>query len=142
VLPHRKDEIVMHILKPLIVSALLATSSAGFASPSESVRGQADLAKILAGRVAGPPVDCIQQHAINDAQVIDGTAIVYRDGNRLYVNRPVSGAESLDSNVILVTDTHTSELCSVDAVRLLDRSSHFERGFVGLGKFVPYVKPR
>jgi hypothetical protein len=32
-------------------------------------------------------------------------------------------------------------LCSIDVVHLIDRTSRFERGFVGLGKFVPYVKP-
>jgi hypothetical protein len=132
---------VMHIIKPLAASALLATSFVALASPPVSARGEADLTRIIAGRVAGPPVDCIQQHAIDSAEVIDGTAIVYRDGNRLYVNRPASAAESLDRDEILVTNTHTSELCSVDVVRLIDGTSRFEWGFVGLGKFVPYVKP-
>jgi hypothetical protein len=131
----------MHIFTPLVVGALLAASSAAFASPPGSARGEAELAKMLAGRVAGQPVDCIQQHAIDSAEVLDGTAIVYHEGNRLYVNRPASGAESLDSDDILVTDTHTPELCSIDVVHLIDRTSRFERGFVGLGKFVPYVKP-
>jgi hypothetical protein len=133
---------VMAIIKPLLASALLATSFVASATPPVSARGEANLAKILADRVAGPPVDCIEQHAIDSAEVIDGTAIVYRDGNRLYVNRPASGAESLNSDDILVTDTHTPELCSIDVVHLIDRTSRFERGFVGLGKFVPYLKPR
>ena len=131
----------MRIMKALVVGILLTASSSAFASPSGSARGEAELAKMLAGRVAGKPVDCIPQHAIESSEVLEGTAIVYRDGNRLYVNRPASGAESLDSDDILLTDTHTPELCSVDVVRLIDRTSHFERGFVGLGKFVPYVRP-
>jgi hypothetical protein len=96
---------------------------------------------MIGGRVAGPPVDCIQQHAIESAEVLDGTAIVYRDGIRLYVNRPESGTESLDSDDIPLTDTHSTELCSIDVVRLIDRTSRFERGFVGLGKFVPCSTP-
>lgn len=131
----------MHMIKTWAAGALLATSFVASASPLVSARGEADLTKILADRVAGPPVDCIEQHAIDSAEVVDGTAIVYRDGNRLYVNRPTSGAEGLDRDDILVTDTHSSELCSIDVVRLIDRTSRFERGFVGLGKFVPYVKP-
>jgi hypothetical protein len=137
----QKGSKTVGIFKPLVVSALLATSFAALASPQVSARGEADLATIIAGRVAGPPVDCIQQRAIDSAEVLDGTAIVYRDGSRLYVNRPDSGAESLDSDDILLTDTHSPDLCSIDVVRLIDRTSRFEKGFVGLGKFVPYSKP-
>ena len=41
---------------------------------------------------------------------------------------------------MLVTKTTGSQLCDLDIVRLLDRSTRFETGFVGLGKFVPYTK--
>ena len=43
---------------------------------------------MLAGRVACQPVDRIQRHAIETAEVLDGTAIVYRDGNLLSSCRP------------------------------------------------------
>ena len=76
------------------------------------------------------------------SQVIDGTAIVYQLGNTLYVNRPRGGADQLDDNSILVTNTFGSQLCSIDTVRLIDRNSYFPRGFVSLGEFVPYTKPK
>ena len=78
---------------------------------------------------------------VQDSQVIDGTAIVYRVGGRLYVNRPEIGADSLDNDDILVTRTTTDQLCRIDTVRLIDRTSRIPRGFVGLGDFVPYTKP-
>lgn len=132
----------MFALKPLVVTALLATSFAAYATPPMNVRGEAELRTIIGDRVAEPPVNCIEQHAIDSAEVIDGTAIVYRDGDRLYVNRPANGANDLESDdILLLTDTHSSELCSIDVVRLIDRTSRFERGFVGLGQFIPYVKP-
>ncbi len=96
---------------------------------------------MLAHRVAGQAVDCIRQRAIEPAEVVDGTAIVYSDGNRLYVNRMASGAETVDSNGILPTDTLTSGLCSIDVLRLIAQASLFERGLVGLGKVVPYINP-
>ena len=130
----------MQIVKSFVTGMMLATSGAAMASSPPGGRGEAELAKLLQGRVAGKPVSCIQQGAIQSAEVIGGTAIVYRDGNRLFVNRPTSGAESLDADDILLTDTHSSELCSIDVVRLIDRTSRFERGFVGLGEFVPYVR--
>ena len=122
-------------------AALVAgTVSAGqAASPRE--RGEARLDHILQGRIAGKPVDCIDTRAVSSTEVVDGTAIVYRVGSRLFVNRPTMGASSLRRDDVLLTKSYDTRLCSVDSVRLLDQFSHFERGFVGLGKFVPYAKP-
>ena len=58
------------------------------------------------------------------------------------VNRPKGGAESLDDDDILVTKTTGSQLCSIDAVELRDRSSRMYSGFVSLGEFVPYRRPK
>jgi len=57
------------------------------------------------------------------------------------VNRPRSGAESLDWTTIMVTDTHSPELCSIDTVKLIDSSARMPAGWVGLGEFVPYPRP-
>ncbi|WP_404713285.1 hypothetical protein [Sphingomonas sp. MMS24-J13] len=75
--------------------------------------------------------------------MIRGTAIVYKVGRTLYVNRP-SGAGTLGGDDILVTRTFTDQLCRSDTVRLLDRTAGFEHGFVVLNDFVPYskVKPK
>jgi hypothetical protein len=102
---------------------------------------QQELDKLLAGRVAGKPVDCISLMDSNDTQVIDKTAIVYGRGRRIYVNIP-NNASSLDKDDILVTKIRgSSQLCKLDTVQLRDRSSHFYSGFVGLNQFVPYTRP-
>jgi len=98
------------------------------------------LQKALEGRVPGKPVNCINLSSTNSSRIIDGKAIIYRVGGRLYVNEPRSGAASLRDDDILVTRTFSSQLCSVDMVRLIDRGSRFPRGFVSLGQFVPYTK--
>lgn len=131
----------------LRLSSLLAIALIGFAMPAAaatrvSESGEAKLAKALDGRVAGKPVDCISLRSTGSSQVYDGTAITYEQGRTLYVNRPRMGAESLRRGDILVSKTFTDQLCNVDTVRLLDQGSRFERGFVGLGKFVPYTLPK
>jgi hypothetical protein len=118
--------------------ALLAMS--GAAGARERVDPEVKLAKLLEGRVAGEPRDCIYLPRIRSSRIIDKTAIVYEDGRTLWVNRPDSGARSLDDDDIQVTDTHGSQLCRIDVVRLHDRSTFFYTGFVGLGEFVPYRK--
>lgn len=121
----------------------LFLTAAIFASPGAAAyRDTPDvqLQKALVGRVAGKPINCISLSNSNSSEIIDGKAIIYRVGSRLYVNAPRSGAESLRRDDILVTRTIGSQLCSIDTVRLIDRGSRFPRGFVSLGQFVPYSK--
>lgn len=120
--------------------ALLALPGAAMAEEKANPKGEAELAKMLEGRVAGKPVKCLPTHAMENSTVIDKTAIVYRSGSKLYVNRPRSGADQLDDDDILLTKLYGSQLCNVDKVDLIDRSSRMWSGFVVLGDFVPYQR--
>jgi len=131
----------MRILSSFLLgAALIGSAVPAFAAERDTARGEAALTKALAGRVAEKPVSCISQIGISSSQIIDGTAILYRVGSKIYVNRPRIGAESLDDDAILVSKTQGDQLCSLDSIRLLDQGSRFERGFVTLGDFVPYSK--
>ena len=130
----------MRIVPALIATAIAAAATVGHAAPRLSPEDA--IAKALDGRVAGKPTDCLIQHNIRSTQIIDGTAILYEMNNGvLYLNRPTSGASSLRRGLALITDTHSSQLCSIDIVRLYDTASRFETGSVGLGPFVPYPRP-
>ncbi len=126
------------LLISLAAGAALLAPIAAQAAPGTP---EAQLAEATAGRTAQAPVGCINLRDIDSSRIIDGTAIVYRmmDGT-VYVNRP-SGASFLRSDAVLVTDTHSPQLCSVDIVRLYDSSAHMSMGSVGLGPFVPYPRP-
>ena len=123
---------------------LLAVVAAGLAQPvaAQRGRGEEQLARELAGRVAGPPVDCLPPGGAQGSRIIDRTAIVFEVGGRLYVNRPQSGANWLDRDDILVVRPHGDALCRSDSVELLDRASRAPAGFVILDRFVPYSRPR
>ncbi|MEG3180801.1 hypothetical protein [Sphingomonas sp. LT1P40] len=120
--------------------ALLALPGAAIAQDKAYPKGEAELAKMLEGRVAGTPVKCLPTFAMDNSTVIDKTAIVYRSGSKLYVNRPRGGADQLDDDDILLTKIYGSQLCNVDKVDLIDRSSRMWSGFVMLGEFVPYER--
>jgi hypothetical protein len=126
------------------ITSAFSLAAAAFGAPTvasaASLPPEARLARMLDGRVAGKPVSCINQRDIRSAEIIDDTAIVYRVGGKLYVNRPRSGASWLDRDDILVTRTSSSQLCRIDAVNLIDRGSRFPSGFVSLGDFVPYSR--
>ena len=129
-------------MRKLIIAVLAATvlTAPAVAEAKPRLSPEAKLEKMLEGRVAGEPQDCIYLPSIRSTRVFDKTAIVYDAGRTLWVNRPDNGASSLDDDDILVTRLHSSQLCSIDTVQLRDRSSHFYSGFVALGDFVPYRK--
>ncbi|HEV7342922.1 MAG TPA: hypothetical protein VGN68_14935 [Sphingopyxis sp.] len=126
----------LHI--PMIFAAAALAAIPATASAREKLAPEEQLAKLLEGRVAGEPQNCIPLSMARSSQVIDKTAIVYRVGSTLWVNRPEGGASSLDDDDILLLKTSGSQLCSIDTLQLLDRSSRMYSGFVSLGKFVPY----
>jgi hypothetical protein len=125
---------------PLLAGSLFLASGTLAAAPR--LAPEAQLARALEGRIAGEPVDCIQLRNVRSSRIIDDTAILYDTGSTIYVNRPRGGAEALDQWDILVTKTHSSQLCSIDVVDLYDSGSRMRSGFVSLGEFVPYRKPR
>jgi hypothetical protein len=127
---------VMH--KSFIALAALGLL-AGPAVARERLTGEQELAKMLEGRVAGKPVDCVSLTMTRSTTIINKTAIVYDTGGTLYVNRPAF-PQSLDDDAVMVTKTHGSELCRMDLVELHERSGLFWRGSVGLEQFVPYTK--
>ncbi len=121
----------------LVGAAALLTGPA--LSAKERLTGEQQLEKMLEGRVAGQPVSCIPLHRTSSSRIIDRTAIVYDSGRTIYVNRP-RHPESLDSDDVMVTRLHSSQLCRLDTVRLHDRSGFWYSGFVGLEDFVPYTR--
>lgn len=129
--------------KVFAVAALAAMASGLVASPvlaaKPKLTGEAKLSKMLEGRQPGKPVNCLPLGQSQDVRIIDKTALVYRFGNTLYVNRPTN-PDALDSDDILVSRTSLSSLCRLDTVQLRDRTSFFYSGFVGLQDFVPYKK--
>ena len=133
---------MVRFLNLLPALALIGAALPAVAAERVSESGEAKLAKALEGRTAGKPVDCISLRRSQSSQIYDGTAIVYEDGRTLYVNRPSIGADSLRRDDILVSKTYSDQLCRIDTIRLLDQGSRFEHGFVGLGQFIPYTKPK
>ncbi|MFC3713049.1 hypothetical protein ACFOMD_10725 [Sphingoaurantiacus capsulatus] len=130
----------MRFALPALAGAALLALAPVNAAPEPAA---AQMAKALEGRTAGEPVKCLNLRDIRSTQIIKGTAILYEtNGGVIYVNTPRGGAQSLDKWDVLVTNTHSSQLCSIDVVRLYDTSSRIQTGFVNLGEFVPYRKAK
>ena len=128
------------------MSALIA-ACAGLlaASPAASMdrkTGEEKLAEMLEGRVAGEPESCIRTFGNGNLTVIDKTALVYKRGDTIWVNR-TRFPETLDDNDYLVIKKYgtTGQLCRLDNVTTRDRGGNFFSGVIFLEDFVPDRKP-
>lgn len=125
-----------------LAGALAATlGSAAQAEETRPTRGEERLARMLEGRVAGEATSCIRSFPTMQSTVIDGTAIVFRQGNTLWVNIP-RDARYLDNSDALVTRTFGNRLCRTDIVHTYDTTVGMETGTIFLADFVPYRRPR
>lgn len=125
------------------ILALLATALTGSAATAQRPYDpQAQLARALAGRIAGPAQPCINLNQVTRTEVIGGVGIIYRINGRVFLNRPRAGLEWLERDSILVMQPVVSQLCRNEPMQLIDRTGGIQRGFVTLGEFVPYTRRR
>ena len=119
--------------------ALAACSTAP--QPTRSAQGEAELQKLLAGKVQGPSVSCIQRTRANDMIVIDDGRVAFRQGgNRVYVNNFGGGScNRLGSGFYaLKTQTSGGGLCRGDIAEVVDIQSGTFVGSCVFGDFVQY----
>ena len=121
--------------------AIAAAACALVAVPASAERksGEEKLAELIDGRVAGEPQSCINTFNSRPLTVIDDTAIVYRSGDTVYVNR-TRAPQTLDNDDVLVIRKFGSgsRLCRLDQVSTRDRFNGFYTGNIFLTDFVPY----
>jgi hypothetical protein len=123
-------------LLPVLLGAAAMTAVPAEAGQRRSPEQQ--LEQALRGRVAGPPVDCINLRSVRNSRIINRTAILFDAGGTIYVNRPRAGAETLADWDTQVVRPFGQRLCTVDTITMVDPASGFFRGTVFLGEFVPY----
>ena len=131
-------------MRLLALPALSLLAFAGAADARPRISGEVELARLLQGRVASAPVECINTlSSSSDMRVIDGTALVFGRGGTIYVNRTQHPA-SVDEDDILVIRKFGSgsQLCRTDLITTLDRGSQIYSGNVFLTKFIPYRRVR
>ncbi len=108
-------------------------------APAELTKGEQRLAKLLEGRVAGEPKSCISNYPTSRMEVIDKTAYVFGRGNTIYVQR-THHPDDIDDDDLLIMRLYGSQLCRLDIVTTVDRTSRFYNGNVFMTDFVPYTK--
>ncbi len=123
--------------------ALAATSLAMTATAAQAEtrqeRGEARLAEMIDGHVAGEPQSCITAMRSSRLEVIPYVGVVYDDGDTIYVAR-ATHPELLRDSDVPVFERHSSRLCRTDVMRTVDRYSNNTSGALFLEDFVPYTE--
>ena len=131
----------MKTLITLLAGAALALTGATAATAKQTLaeKNEAKLARMLEGRTAGEPVNCISALRNNNVRVIEHVGIVYEAGDTIYVAR-VTHPHMLDNWDVPVIERFGSTLCTTDIIRTIDRSGGHITGVVFLEDFVPYTR--
>ena len=117
----------------------LALASGVLAGLTEPAMAGDRLAELLKGKTAASPRRCILPDHNVQAEIIDGTAIVYRDARYTYVGRLKGGCPALREDRRIVTRSTGGQLCENDPVRVVETTGH-DFGFCTFDKFVPYKR--
>ena len=128
------------LMTAIVFASLAMAGGAVSAKQTMAERGEAKLAKMLAGREAGKPVSCIPNMPTPNLTVIDRTALVYDSGSTIYVNRTQDPRWISQNNILVSKPTNASQLCKMDTVYTMDRTTHMRGGAVLLEDFVPYKR--
>lgn len=128
----------------LRASTLLAAGGLALIAGASSLTAQNSssdqkLAKALAGRVAGQPVNCISERS--KMQIIDDGTILFRDRGVVYVQRPIGGCHGLSNSMSLIRDSFgTTRICRGDINQIVDVRTGFGTGACTYSDFIPYRK--
>jgi hypothetical protein len=132
--------------KLVLLTAGAALAACTTAPPQDSrAAAQQQLAQLLAGKVAGAPVECIPNYHSSSPSVITPTAIAFQaTPGRIYVSNTVgSGCEGVGGPAYsLATTQHgSSTLCAGDIVQIRDLQAGTMAGSCSLTQLVPYTTP-
>jgi hypothetical protein len=123
----------------LAIAATALVATAGIAATqSGNSRAERDLAKALAGHVAGKTVECIDPKMTDGPQIIEHTTLLYRRGATIYKAKIIGPCPSLDEGDTVINDIYGGQLCRNDKFRTLSPGETIPSPYCRLGGFTEY----
>ena len=128
----------MNKFSALAAASAALTLLAAPATAEERPKGEAKLAQMLEGRVAGEPQRCIRLLGSDRLTILDGAAVVAKRGDTIWVNRTADPRALDDDDRMTIRKFRASQLCRLDQVTTYDRHGDYYTGNIFLEDFVPY----
>jgi len=120
---------------------LVAVAAAALVAAPSMAAGPDYLGQLLKGKVASEPRRCIFPDRSVQPEIIDGTALVYRDARFTYVAHFKGGCPALREDRRVTIRGAGGQLCENDPVRVSETTGH-DFGLCTFDRFVPYRKAR
>ena len=128
------------IIPALILLGVAGCATADTKPQALSPKEQADLNKVLDGKVAGKPVSCVSSINGRNMRAISDTTLVYQVSRTLvYKNELLGRCSGLSWGDTLVLNLQGSQYCRGDMARVVNLQSGMLSGSCALGDFVPYT---
>jgi hypothetical protein len=122
-----------YALIPIVLAGLVAGAAAP-AAPNKDP---------LAGRIAGQPVDCVDQSQLGGPDIVDSRTIIYRQSlKRIWRNDLETACPSLRPMTTMIVEIYGNRLCRNDHFQTRDAGSIIPGPLCRLGKFTPYDLPK
>ena len=127
---------------PLLLAAAALTGCVTQPPPAtRSAEAQAEFQKLIAGKVAGRPLTCLQSYRSGEMVTIDNSTVAFKNGSTVYVNHLIGECQGLTSGFYtLVTRSTGSGLCHGDIADVRDVRTGMIIGACAMGDFVPYKR--
>ena len=132
---------ILRFAIPALTALALAVPASAQSDSHRSHKAQERLEKLLEGRTAGEPTDCVPYRPSARLYIIDETALVYDAGSTVYINY-TQDPESLDDGDYLVVRDPSPSLCRTTQITTRNRTGNFFNGVIFLGDFIPYKRTR
>jgi len=132
----------MRVIALLLAGGLLACCTTAPEPTHRAADKQQELEKLLAGKVAQRPVNCLPHYSANDMRVIDDETIAYRDsGRRTYVTHMNGVCSNLAAghSALVTRLVGSPDVCRGDIAHVVDTATGMTIGSCSYGDFTPYV---
>ncbi len=133
----------MRIPALLLIASFVGSCTAVPPGPQPlTAREHAELTRLTAGKVAGPPITCLPRYNSNDMITVNERTIAFRQGrSTVYLNGMQGGCPNLRPPYALLTRQFGNpQLCRGDIAEVVDTSSGMTVGSCVFGDFIPYTR--
>ena len=127
---------------PLLLAAAALTGCVTQPPPAtRSAEAQAEFQKLIAGKVAGRPLTCLQSYRSGEMVTIDNSTVAFKNGSTVYVNHLIGECSGLKSGwSTLVTRSSGPGMCRGDIADVADVRTGMVVGSCAIGDFTPYTR--
>jgi len=127
-----------------LIGVAVASCSTAAEQPIRSAQAQDQFQRLVAGKIAGPTVNCLPSSRTSDMTVIDEDTVVFRQSSsRLYVAHMQGGCSNLGQApyALLTKQFGSASLCHGDIAQVVDTHTGMTVGSCVFGDFTPYSGP-